>query len=296
MDPSGTRTMGASINIVLGHRAGVLGLVFKQLPLCDLKNVLLVCQLWREAGEPVLWATGVLTVTRENMAAVVEGLAGSRSLQSVRKIRVIGDVGAEVNAFVPEELLQAVAKHRGLRALNMAHTDIFAVDPELLVRAVTGLEEVNISSFIGVKKQQAEAVFTAICAGSSRLKTLYLYWTNLCSVDAVLLARAVISLENVIICDTGLTQQQTKEIFTAIHSGHSQLKNLDIGHNNLSLVEPTLLARAVTSLENVNLSGAELTTQQLEAIFTAICAGASWLKTLCLASTTMYFVEAGLLA
>ena len=114
--------------------------------------------------------------------------------------------------------------------------------------------------------------------------------------DAVLLARAVISLENVNIRNTGLTQQQTKEIFNAIRSGHSQLKDLDIGRNNLSLVEPALLARAVTSLEIVNLSGAELTTQQLEAIFTTICAGASWLKTLCLASTKMYLVDSGLLA
>ena len=142
-------------------------MVFQQLPPCDLKNVLLVCQLWREAGEPVLWATCVLTVNRENMAAVVDGLAGSRRLQAVRKIRVIGDVGAEVMHVVPAELLQAAAKHRGLRALKMAHTDMSKVDPELLVRAVTGLEELNMSSFIGVKKQQAEAVFTAICAGSS---------------------------------------------------------------------------------------------------------------------------------
>ena len=41
----------STINRVLGQRAGVLRLVFGLLPPRDLKNVVLVCQLWREVGE-----------------------------------------------------------------------------------------------------------------------------------------------------------------------------------------------------------------------------------------------------
>ena len=72
MDPQGSKQVVDNINTVLGHRAGVLGLVLRLLVLRDLKNVSLVCQLWREVGEPVLWARGVLRVTGENMASVVE--------------------------------------------------------------------------------------------------------------------------------------------------------------------------------------------------------------------------------
>ena len=65
----------ASINLVLGQRAGLLDLVFRLLPLRDLLVVLLVCRLWREVGEePGLWARLVLRVTRENMTAMAQGL------------------------------------------------------------------------------------------------------------------------------------------------------------------------------------------------------------------------------
>ena len=65
----------ASINLVLGQRAGLLDLVFRLLPLRDLLVVLLVCRLWREVGEgPGLWAGLVLRVTRENMTAMAQGL------------------------------------------------------------------------------------------------------------------------------------------------------------------------------------------------------------------------------
>ena len=61
----------STINRVLGRRAGVLELVFGLLPPRDLKNVVLVCQLWREAGEEArLWAWVVLRVTRENMSTM----------------------------------------------------------------------------------------------------------------------------------------------------------------------------------------------------------------------------------
>ena len=41
----------AVINTMLGRRAGVLELVFGMLPPRDMKNVVLVCHLWREVGE-----------------------------------------------------------------------------------------------------------------------------------------------------------------------------------------------------------------------------------------------------
>ena len=79
----------AIINTVLGRRAGVLELVFRLLPLRDMKNVVLVCHLWRDVGEASgLWAWIVLRVTRENMSLMPERL-GCRRMRAVRKIRVM---------------------------------------------------------------------------------------------------------------------------------------------------------------------------------------------------------------
>ena len=129
MDPQGPNEVVDNINTVLGHRAGVLGLVFRLLVLRDLKNVSLVCG--GKLGERVLWVREVLRVTREDMASVVEVLAGSRRLQGVRQASLVGQT-------VPNELLQAMERKRGLRSVNMANSNLTEVEPELLATAVTG--------------------------------------------------------------------------------------------------------------------------------------------------------------
>ena len=247
----------------------------------------LVCQLWREAGDPLLWARGVLKVTGENMTAVVEALADSCRLQDVRKIGVEAEVSGE--------LLEAVARHPGLRRLDMALGDLSLVQPELLAGALSRLEEVKMPSS-GLTTLQAEALVTAVCEGGWMLKRLDFLGTNLSTVDARLLARAGTSLVEVNLSVTQLTQQQTKEIFTAVCAERSLLKTLNIAGNDLSSVEEGLLARAVDSLVEVNLDKTELTRQQIKEILTAICAGGSLLKTLNIDGNDLSSVEAGLLA
>ena len=112
--------------------------------------------------------------------------------------------------------------------------------------------------------QQAVPALTAVCAGRSLLKTLNISLTNLSSVEAGLLVRAVNSLEEVNISNTKLTQLHTNEILTAVCADGSPLKTLRIRSNRLSSVEARLLARAVRSLEQVNLSDTELSRQQAE--------------------------------
>ena len=84
---------GAPFNSMLGQPAGVLRLVLELvvelLHPRDMKNVVLVCRLWREVGEvPHFWAWVVLGVTMENMSTMSERL-GSRRLQAVRKLWVV---------------------------------------------------------------------------------------------------------------------------------------------------------------------------------------------------------------
>ena len=57
MGQGGSRQAVDNINTVLGHRAGVLELVFRLLPPWEPETVVLVCQLWREVGEPLLRAS-----------------------------------------------------------------------------------------------------------------------------------------------------------------------------------------------------------------------------------------------
>ena len=68
-----------------------------------------------------------------------------------------------------------------------------------------------------------------------------------------------------------------------------------MGWNNISSVEPTLLADALNKLETVGLSGTSLTIEQAEALFTAI-SGGTQLKCLDIAENNLDMVEPTLLA
>ena len=79
--------------------------------------------------------------------------------------------------------------------------------------------------------------------------------------------QAVTQLEEVELGDTHLTPQQVEAIFAALHTS-SQLKILRIGGNNLSSVDPDVLARGVNKLETVDMRETKLTKEQKTKILT----------------------------
>ena len=163
----------------------ILHQVFRLLPPRDMKNVLLVCQLWREVGEaPGLWAWVVLRGTWENMSSMAEVL-DTRRIRTVRKLMVWS---------VPEELLKAVVRHHGLSVMEVGGEVLSILEPSLLVGAVTLLEEGRVEN----RRQEGEAILTAICqqsVGGFRVQKLGIGRKCLTSVDAGLVARAVSQLD-----------------------------------------------------------------------------------------------------
>ena len=89
--------------------------------------------------------------------------------------------------------------------------------------------------------------------------------TDLSGVEASLLARAVTGMEDVDIEDTQLTGQQVDAVLTATATASRfhrfgckddiryRLKKLDISFNNLSTMEPGMMARAAFFLEELSL-------------------------------------------
>ena len=102
------------------------------------------------------------------------------------------------------------------------------LEPDLLARAVAGMEEVQMG-YSPVSSQQAEAIFTTV-ASQTKLRKLHVSHTDLSSMEPGLLARAVVSLEDVNIRSTELTNQQVEAILSAIGKD-TKLKILDLGDN-----------------------------------------------------------------
>ena len=97
------------------------------------------------------------------------------------------------------------------------------------------------------------------------LRTLDLSLTDLSSVGPDLPARLAHSVEDLDMWNTELTTRQLEAVLNAATTS-STLRKLNLGNNNLSLVEPGLLARAVNRLEKVDIRHTLLTKEQVEAI------------------------------
>ena len=97
------------------------------------------------------------------------------------------------------------------------------------------------------------------------LRTVDLSLTDLSSVGPDLPASLALRLEDLDMWNTELTTSQLEAVLTAATTS-STLRKLNLGNNNLSLVEPGLLARAVNRLEEVDIRHTLLTKEQVEAI------------------------------
>ena len=239
----------------------LLDRIFQLLSPQDLMSVVQVCRLWREEGErPRLWTWRVVRLTRENLSTMPEVLA-TRRMMLVRTLKV------QNWDCLSGELLEAVMRHPGLRRLDLRGANLSSLEPGLLARAVAGMEEVQMG-YCPVSSQQAEAIFTAVAA-QTKLRKLHLSYTDLSSMEPGLLARVVVSLPDVNIRSTELTNQQVEAILAAIGKD-TRLKKLDLGENiSLESMDPDLLAAAINMLEYVNIDYVWIRRLKLESLFTS---------------------------
>ena len=126
-----------------------------------------------------------------------------------------------------------------------------------MAKAVTSLEQVDIME-TNITQQNKRELLTVVSTEDSRLKNLRINSTKFSSAEDGLLARSVNCLEQVT-QDSGLTQQQTREIIIVFSAGESHAR-----------YQPVLsvLARAVNMLEEVHLCDTQLSKQQAEGIMT----------------------------
>ena len=277
----------ASTNLVLPP--DLLYTVLRWLPPLDLRTAVLVCRRWREVGQsPGLWTWLALPqVTGDNMATVVEML-GVRRLQGARTLSVR-------EAVVSEELLEAVASHQGLRLLDVDRALLSCLDPGMLARTLATLQQLWLWNS-DLTCQQAEALLAAISSRSCPMTSLHMGGNiEFSGVEPLLLARTVVHLEDIMIWGKQLTLEQAEAIFVAVCEG-CKVRRLSVRFTVLSLVEPALLARALTRLESVDLANTQLGSLQLETVLTAIATENSKLRILNLGGSDLSLVSPGLLA
>ena len=157
---------------------------------------------------------------------------------------------------------------------------------------VLGLGRLQAVRELRLRGEVGEEVMAAVVGHQAG--RLVLEETDMRPVGPNILATAVHSLKQLTLREVKLTELQTEALFRAIPLG-SNLKKLSLIDLNLSQVSPSLLARAVSLLEDLHLQAAQLTLQQAEAVFSTVCEG-SQLRYLDMRLDSLALVSADLLA
>ena len=109
--------------------------------------------------------------------------------------------------------------------MDIEDIDLSRINPCLLARAVTRLEEVELLG-LDLRILQWETILNATGKADCKMKIMNMNSINLSTVSPKLLDSAVNRIGVVRLCDTQLTGEQWEAIFTAISEGNSKMKEL----------------------------------------------------------------------
>ena len=136
---------------------------------------------------------------------------------------------------------------------------------ELRVRPL----QANVGTIGGLSPDHVRSLFKMIAESSvMNMKLLDLHNCNIPHIPAELLSQAVTKLETFRGNDDVLTAAQISAVFTRLSvEGNHKLKTFNLFYNNLRSVPTETLVAGISGLEEVNLAGTKLTTEQLTGIY-----------------------------
>ena len=161
-----------------------------------------------------------------------------------------------------ETLLRNVSDN--LKRLFIGGTNLQSIDPETLSTALNKLEVVNLFDCL-LTNQQTEELFAKM-SGGTNLRKARLSYNDLSSIDPDICGTQVNNLEVMHLENTELTAPQVEKIFAKMNVS-TNLKDLDISCNNLSTIEPGVLASGLNKVEVVSVANCFLTIQQVQTTF-----------------------------
>jgi len=157
------------------------------------------------------------------------------------------------------QLLEVSLSSRNLVDVSLANVNLSGVPADLLARAVSRLQAVNLCSTRLTTEQCVQVLEVSLSSRS--LVDVNLANVNLSGVPSDLLSGAVSRLQIVNLCYTHCTTEQCIQVLEASLSSRS-LVDVNLANVNLSGVPADLLARAVSRLKTVNLYFTHLTIKQ----------------------------------
>ena len=279
--------------------------IFSYLKLSDLKECTLVSREWLDSLEvPVFWRRSVLVVSPENC----------KDLPHSRRIRVMEfiKVGNFENVFSHHEAIRKslaeISRLEGLALKTLKFSGYkFGVkislpldlqSLSLLTKKVVTLD----LSMVNLQTEELQVIFEALTGEQkTRLRRLNIRKspvTQLSLTPAQLADVPANKLEELNMSGTLPTPDQVTGILQEIISTNkTSLRSLNIASNpSVGLVCKDLLRKAVSRLREVNLTGTNLDTQQIEGVLREVASSnTTTLERLCLGSVDMSEVDSAVI-
>merc|ERR1719318_45441 len=232
--------------MVLNFPNEILNRIFQFLPYQDLKAVTLVnkkCQVLSE--DPKLWSEFSLI-----LCANLQPVLSLPRLSSLSQLHLTDMTLSDSDLSC---LLQTP-----LTSLCLDKCDLSGLSAQLLATCLARLVTFNLKVHFEYRQEQRFSdgqiceIFEKL-SKHSKLKNLQLSICDLSAVPPTTLAMVIsnLSIAGLHLCL--LSPAQVVALFNRLHKQSPVLKDLDIGYNNIAMVEPTILAKVVSRMERVNM-------------------------------------------
>ena len=227
--------------------------------------------------------------------ALIEPSTLASALSKVEEVRVwrsfLRTGSYDISVQQAQELFSILSEETKLKRLFLLTRNMVNIDPGVLAKALNNLEEITLSHNM-ITDIQARNVFKKMTE-KTFLQKLRIMKINLSSIQSNILAKGVTQIKELIMVGCNLTSEQAIAVFEAILQGCA-IKILDVSNNNLSSLDPELLAKAINRLTKIILDNNELTFIQITRIL-SLCAEKTNLKKMTIRKTDMADIESELL-
>jgi len=210
-----------------------------------------------------------------------------------KSLSKIGEVDLgyhRINEPQQNSLFENMVQESKMKRLILHDNIIPNLSPGLVANALKNLEELFL---FGLSESQTLALFEEL-ATYSRMKVLTMDNKNLKCVPPALLVKVVAGLEKIVFFDH-LNDLQTTALFEEMARTKSKLKCIRLDGHGMAKVKPTVFARALNTVEEVDISYANLTKAHKTALFEQM-AQESKVKKLNMMSINLSSVRAATLA
>ena len=198
-----------------------------------------------------------LTVQETDLSRLASGI-----ITPAAKLRHLKLNNTLLTTEQTNQLWNAIEKEEcNFSSLQLAGVNLASVNPEAMAETARTALKIGFCD-AGLTGEQANAVASAL-AENSRIEEIDLSDNSLSNIDPELLARAVARTKNLNLANAALSSDQMKEILEAVLSDECGMKIVDLSGNEMSLIDPDLMAQSLIKITSVTLFDSNVSVNQV---------------------------------